>query len=135
MHHNHIESSSSSGIKYLRSESKYHRIATLYCPDCLYLEFPGCLIHNGLLTHIKGNGYMSCLGCETDRKQSGIESDNIVTMACATDISEPWQLYKQFMLVFSLCMLFSLQLFCLRGVYCLSNCSRNQVCISMEYWI
>src|SRR4051812_36140360 len=64
-------------ITYLRSESPFHRVATLYCSGCLYLEFPGCLIHNGLLCHQKGNGYMSCLGCETERKQAGTESDTI----------------------------------------------------------
>ena len=36
------------------TDSAYHRIAVLYCPGCLYLEFPGCLMHNGLLANIKG---------------------------------------------------------------------------------
>jgi hypothetical protein len=81
------------------SDSAFHRVAVLLCPGCTYLEFPGCLIHSGLLCNIKGqtvhstrnyvctqvadsrfalcclaitgNGYMSCTACELDRKAKG----------------------------------------------------------------
>src|ERR1700679_1405853 len=79
-----------------RAESSYHRVAVLYCPGCLYLEFPGCLIHNGLLCTMKGNGFMSCTGCEEEQKKSGGESsDSILSMICATDLSEPWSVACQ----------------------------------------
>ena len=38
------------------NRNNYHRVAVLLCSGCLYLEFPGCLVHNGLLCNIKGNG-------------------------------------------------------------------------------
>lgn len=111
------------------SDSAYHRIAVLLCPGCWYLEFPGCLVHNGLLANMKGrqttdthgemwptlcqmklttalfesftgNGYMSCVSCELDRKaQGGADvpggSDNILSMVCATDTAEPWSVACQ----------------------------------------
>ena len=79
-----------------RADSSFHRVATLYCPSCLYLEFPGCLIHNGLLCTQKGNGFMSCSGCEEERKrQGGEDNDSVVNMICATDLSEPWSIACQ----------------------------------------
>jgi hypothetical protein len=36
------------------TDSAFHRIAVLLCPGCAYLEFPGCLMHSGLLANIKG---------------------------------------------------------------------------------
>ena len=79
-----------------RGDSTFHRVATLYCPSCQYLEFPGCLIHNGLLCTQKGNGFMSCSGCEEERKRAGGEdNDSMLSMVCATDLSEPWSVACQ----------------------------------------
>ena len=79
-----------------RADSAFHRVATLYCPSCLYLEFPGCFTHGGLLCTQKGNGFMSCSGCEEDRKRQGGEgNDSILSMICATDLSEPWSVACQ----------------------------------------
>lgn len=82
------------------TDSAYHRIAVLLCPGCRYLEFPGCLVHNGLLANIKGNGYMSCVACELDRKAKGSSdvpggADNMLSMVCATDSAEPWSVACQ----------------------------------------
>ena len=79
-----------------RADSSFHRVATLYCPSCRYLEFPGCLLHNGLLCTQKGNGFMSCTGCEEERKrQGGEDNDSMLSMVCATDLSEPWSVACQ----------------------------------------
>ena len=74
-----------------RADSSFHRVAVLYCPGCHYLEFPGCMIHNGLLCSQKGNGFMSCSGCEEESKRRGGEdNDSMMSYICATDLSEPW---------------------------------------------
>ena len=74
----------------------FHRVAVLYCPGCQYLEFPGCSVHNSLLCTQKGNGFMSCSGCEEERRRQGGDGNETVFSAiCATDVSEPWSVACQ----------------------------------------
>ena len=63
-----------------KNESKFHRFATLLCPNCLYCEIPGCRSHNQALSVTKGNGHAVCAPCLKLAPHN----------QCATDTGSPW---------------------------------------------
>lgn len=84
-------------------ESEFHRVGSLLCPDCEYLEFPGCGRHNSLLSSRKGNGHYQCHGCVLDKHEredsdssAGVGQADLLGMllssaeVAATDTSSPW---------------------------------------------
>ena len=74
-----------------KKEDHYHKIAVLVCDQCSYLEYPGCSSHCMLLTNLKGNGHLSCNGCENEAKEKEAKGDyDYRSYIAATDISEPW---------------------------------------------
>jgi len=71
-------------------ETKYHNVGVLICPDCRYIEFPGCGVHASLLTVKKGNGHMACSGCVKDEEEDESLKNNLLSHIAATDVSSPW---------------------------------------------
>lgn len=69
-------------VKPKASESLFHKIGVLICPNCKYCEFPGCREHSSMLSFAKGNGHAACSQCV-----KGSESSYY---SCSTDTSSPW---------------------------------------------
>jgi hypothetical protein len=66
--------------------ANYHKIAYLLCPECLFLEFPGCSSHNQLLTCPREQApHLSCRQCALEDRNHDSEYQVV-----ATDTSTPW---------------------------------------------
>ena len=81
-----------------KSTSEFHEVCVLICPGCSYLEYPGCGIHNSLLTLKKGNGHMQCRACgieyeNTDNNEQVQNQLLALNQIAATDMSAPWNEY------------------------------------------